>query len=69
MREHRCQLRRRQPLRAGEEAAREDLKGEVPRRDREIDVGQERLGGVEVVEPVVDVGHRHRGQRGGGKLH
>ena len=44
-------------------ARRPQRRGAAPRP--EIDVGQERLG-VEVVEPVVDVGHRHRGQRCGG---
>ena len=60
--EHGRQLGRRQPFGPGEEAAGEHLEGQVPRRDREVDVGQERAG-VGVVEQVVDLGHGHRGQR------
>ena len=63
--EHRRQLGGGQLCRFGEEAAREHLEREVARRLREIDALQEGFG-VDVVEPLVDVGHRHRRQRCGG---
>ena len=50
---------------AGEEAAGEHLEGQMARRLGEIEALQEGLG-VDVVEAVIDVGQRHRGQRRGG---
>ncbi len=49
----------------GEEAAGEHLERQMPCGVGEVDGTQEAVG-VEVVEPLVDVGHRHRGQRRGG---
>ena len=48
----------------GEEAAGEHLERQMSRRFGKVDVTQERIG-VEMVEPTVDVGHRHRGERRG----
>ena len=49
----------------GEEAAGKHLERQVPRRVGKVDVVQEGLG-VDVVERLVGLGHRHRGQRSSG---
>ena len=63
--EHRCQLTRRQTLRPGEEAPGKHLESQVLRSVGEVDVPQ-KCCGVSVIEIVVGLGHRHRGQRRGG---
>ena len=62
--EHRRQLTRRQLLRPGEEAAGEHLEGQMPCGVGKPDVPQKRCG-VAVVEIVIRLGYRHRGQRCG----
>ncbi len=62
--EHGGQLGGRHLVRGSEEAAGEHLEGQVPGRGREVDLPQERLR-VHLVQPVVDAGHGHRGQRRG----
>ena len=63
--EHGGQLSGGQLGRAGEEAPGEDLEREVSGRLGKVDALQERLG-VDVVEPMKDVGQRHRGKWCGG---
>ena len=62
--EHGGQLGRGQRAGFGEEAAGEHLERQMPCGVGEVDGTQEAVG-VEVVEPLVDAGHRHRGQRRG----
>ena len=63
--EHGGQLGGRQLGGLGEEAAGEHLERQMPGGVGKVDVAQEGLG-VEVVEPLVDVGHRDGRQRRGG---
>ena len=62
--EHGCQLGGGKVGGLGEEAAGEDLECQMPCGDGEVDVAQETVG-VEVVEPLVDIGNRYGGQRRG----
>ena len=59
---HRRQLGGRQVGRFGEEAAGEHLERQMACGLGKVDVTQERFG-VEMVEPTVDFGHRHSGER------